>query len=396
MNCYLTQLLSGHGFFKAYLCRFGHNDLATCPSCPTEDEDAEHVLFCCPRFAPEDFELSRKENLAPCTSNYNDIDSDHSLENLNAAEPELSDLLESSSPMNSSMQSESSEDILSCSPSPEQNKTKPLQLIQQQKIQVRQKQQQQQQQQQQQYYNILSPINENPLSPDLFKEAYDNQEENLRSRQANHFEESYENQVQNLYPRQADHPEENRAEEEDPFTKSFPFVDENHEWQPIGSPELVITELKETGIEFNQYSPERNIPKALPSPSIPLLSRPRGGANKAGSARMLVGHPHLSYEATYVLVSIPRLWTKLSCSQALLSEGGDLICPPVDGLAMAAAPTSAGHRRVAAFSDVGDKRCRHVLRVLRRRVRYPHPAGVLRGMFTLSLKVMAWWSPLWE
>ncbi|CAB0030691.1 unnamed protein product [Trichogramma brassicae] len=51
MNYYLTQLLSGHGCFRAYLCRFGHDDLATCPSCPTEDEDAEHVLFHCPRFA---------------------------------------------------------------------------------------------------------------------------------------------------------------------------------------------------------------------------------------------------------------------------------------------------------------------------------------------------------
>ncbi|CAB0041366.1 unnamed protein product [Trichogramma brassicae] len=53
MNYYLTQLLSGHGCFRAYLCRFGHDDLATCPSCPTEDEDAEHVLFRCPRFARE-------------------------------------------------------------------------------------------------------------------------------------------------------------------------------------------------------------------------------------------------------------------------------------------------------------------------------------------------------
>ncbi|KAL7298935.1 hypothetical protein TKK_0008036 [Trichogramma kaykai] len=53
MNYYLTQLLSGHGCFRAYLCSFGHDDLATCPSCSTEDEDAEHVLFCCPRFARE-------------------------------------------------------------------------------------------------------------------------------------------------------------------------------------------------------------------------------------------------------------------------------------------------------------------------------------------------------
>ncbi|CAB0037533.1 unnamed protein product [Trichogramma brassicae] len=39
-----------HLAMKRYLCRFGYDDLATCPSCPAEDEDAEHVLFCCPRF----------------------------------------------------------------------------------------------------------------------------------------------------------------------------------------------------------------------------------------------------------------------------------------------------------------------------------------------------------
>jgi len=50
VDFYLTQLLSGHGCFRAYLHRFGHDDSPYCPSCSDTVEDAEHVFFVCPRF----------------------------------------------------------------------------------------------------------------------------------------------------------------------------------------------------------------------------------------------------------------------------------------------------------------------------------------------------------
>lgn len=53
VNYYLTQMLSGHGCFRAYLHRFKHDDSPECPSCPGVTEDAEHVFFVCPRFNPQ-------------------------------------------------------------------------------------------------------------------------------------------------------------------------------------------------------------------------------------------------------------------------------------------------------------------------------------------------------
>lgn len=47
---YVTQLLSGHGCFRAYLFRFRRADSPYCPCCGEVQEDAEHVFFCCPRF----------------------------------------------------------------------------------------------------------------------------------------------------------------------------------------------------------------------------------------------------------------------------------------------------------------------------------------------------------
>ncbi|KAH8394322.1 hypothetical protein KR215_004427, partial [Drosophila sulfurigaster] len=52
MNFYLTQAISGHGCFRRYLFRFGHNTAEECPACfPTAVEDAEHVIFQCGRYA---------------------------------------------------------------------------------------------------------------------------------------------------------------------------------------------------------------------------------------------------------------------------------------------------------------------------------------------------------
>ncbi|CAB0038561.1 unnamed protein product [Trichogramma brassicae] len=53
VNYYLTQLLSGHGYFKSHSQRYDNTLSALCPSFPTTIEDAEHVFFHCPRFYEE-------------------------------------------------------------------------------------------------------------------------------------------------------------------------------------------------------------------------------------------------------------------------------------------------------------------------------------------------------
>ena len=55
---YVTQLLTGHGNFRAYLHRFGLDTSPSCPSCATEDESAEHIFFLCPRFTVEREQLN--------------------------------------------------------------------------------------------------------------------------------------------------------------------------------------------------------------------------------------------------------------------------------------------------------------------------------------------------
>ncbi|CAB0039551.1 unnamed protein product [Trichogramma brassicae] len=53
LNYHLTQLLTGHGFFKHYSRRYDHNQSAQCPVCPSSIENAEHVFYHCPRFSEE-------------------------------------------------------------------------------------------------------------------------------------------------------------------------------------------------------------------------------------------------------------------------------------------------------------------------------------------------------
>ncbi|CAB0031140.1 unnamed protein product [Trichogramma brassicae] len=50
---YLTQLLSGHGYFKSHSQRYDNTLCALCPACPSMIKDAEHVFFRCPRFHEE-------------------------------------------------------------------------------------------------------------------------------------------------------------------------------------------------------------------------------------------------------------------------------------------------------------------------------------------------------
>ncbi|XP_053667944.1 uncharacterized protein LOC128718340 [Anopheles marshallii] len=47
----LAQVLSGHGFFRDYLCNMGFTSSPDCQRCPGVAETAEHAVFRCPRFA---------------------------------------------------------------------------------------------------------------------------------------------------------------------------------------------------------------------------------------------------------------------------------------------------------------------------------------------------------
>ncbi|KAH8338799.1 hypothetical protein KR067_008492, partial [Drosophila pandora] len=46
---YEALILSGHGCFRSYLYRFGHDEDPRCPRCGIE-ETAEHIVLSCPRF----------------------------------------------------------------------------------------------------------------------------------------------------------------------------------------------------------------------------------------------------------------------------------------------------------------------------------------------------------
>lgn len=48
----LTQFLSGHGGYRGYLHKFGHDSSPLCPTCPSV-EDTEHAIFHCGRFQNE-------------------------------------------------------------------------------------------------------------------------------------------------------------------------------------------------------------------------------------------------------------------------------------------------------------------------------------------------------
>ena len=50
INYYMTQVLSGHGCFKAYLHRFKISRQSSCDFCECEIDDAEHTLFHCPEW----------------------------------------------------------------------------------------------------------------------------------------------------------------------------------------------------------------------------------------------------------------------------------------------------------------------------------------------------------
>ena len=50
VNYYLTQMISGHRCFPAYLFKYKHVNTPYCLHCPGHIEDAEHILTQCCRF----------------------------------------------------------------------------------------------------------------------------------------------------------------------------------------------------------------------------------------------------------------------------------------------------------------------------------------------------------
>ncbi|KAH8350667.1 hypothetical protein KR084_003968, partial [Drosophila pseudotakahashii] len=61
------------GCFKYYLNRFKHKRYPHCPLCDTDNEDAEHVFFVCPRFENERRDLSMRVGRTPAACNLVDI-----------------------------------------------------------------------------------------------------------------------------------------------------------------------------------------------------------------------------------------------------------------------------------------------------------------------------------
>lgn len=57
INFYLTLLLTGHIFFRAYFHQYKLEDSSFCPICKSIAENTEHMFFHCPRF------LEKRERL---------------------------------------------------------------------------------------------------------------------------------------------------------------------------------------------------------------------------------------------------------------------------------------------------------------------------------------------
>ncbi|KAJ3634682.1 hypothetical protein MTP99_007628 [Tenebrio molitor] len=56
----MTQMLSGHGCFVAYLHRIGRSETAECWFCGGERDDAEHTLIACERWKSERAKFRKK------------------------------------------------------------------------------------------------------------------------------------------------------------------------------------------------------------------------------------------------------------------------------------------------------------------------------------------------
>lgn len=64
-NFYLTQFLTGHGYFRHYLHKMGKTTTPRCKYCGHERDDAEHTFFDCPRWDEERSRLEETGRLTP-------------------------------------------------------------------------------------------------------------------------------------------------------------------------------------------------------------------------------------------------------------------------------------------------------------------------------------------
>jgi len=79
VDFYLTQALSGHGCFRIFLKRFGHDTEDGCPECGSGIvEDAQNVLFECRRFG-YDRQILMETTGAPHAAEGGELGSDGSL-----------------------------------------------------------------------------------------------------------------------------------------------------------------------------------------------------------------------------------------------------------------------------------------------------------------------------
>ena len=53
VDFYMTQFLTGHGCFREYLCKYGHDNEVNCSFCDNGNENAEHIFFYWHRFGLE-------------------------------------------------------------------------------------------------------------------------------------------------------------------------------------------------------------------------------------------------------------------------------------------------------------------------------------------------------
>lgn len=73
---HLTQFLSGHGGYRKYLHKFGHDNLSECPECEGQEEDAEHIMFYCRRFEegrPTSYPTRIVEHMTQSSENWDEV-----------------------------------------------------------------------------------------------------------------------------------------------------------------------------------------------------------------------------------------------------------------------------------------------------------------------------------
>ena len=73
VNFHLTQFITDHVGYRAYLHRFGHDICPNCPECKDEVKNVEYVFFKCPRFRSVMTKIESKIGEQLCPENVIDI-----------------------------------------------------------------------------------------------------------------------------------------------------------------------------------------------------------------------------------------------------------------------------------------------------------------------------------